>query len=109
LIDKPESPRLEWIQQRVRSEEYLFTKHGDEERRSDNLSTKDVEEALLNGEVLEDYPEDPRGPSCLVYGRSSGEAIHIVCGRNKSGWLVIITVYVPTAPKWKNPIERGTV
>ena len=100
--------RLEWIQQRVRSEEYLFTKHADEERRNDNLSIGDVENALLNGQVLEDYPEDPRGASCLVNGSSSSKPIHVVCGRNRSGWLVIITVYIPTSPKWKSPTERGT-
>lgn len=61
----------------------------------------------LNGQILEDYPNDPRGPSCLVYGNARGRPVHVVCGRNRSGWLVLITVYIPTMPKWKSPTERS--
>jgi len=28
----------------------------------------DVKEALLNGRIIETYPSDARGESCLVYG-----------------------------------------
>ncbi|MBU0512040.1 MAG: DUF4258 domain-containing protein [Chloroflexi bacterium] len=40
----------------------------------------DLETAIFNGEILEDYPDDPRGSSCLVSGYSRNQAIHIVCG-----------------------------
>ncbi len=48
--------------ERVRKNEYLYTFHADEERRNEGLSIAEVEEALLNGRILEDYPNDPRGP-----------------------------------------------
>jgi len=35
-----------------------------------------------------------------------GKPIHIVCGE-MGGDLVIITVYIPTAPKFKNPWSRS--
>ncbi len=81
--------------------------NADEERRNEGLSIAEVEQALLNGRILEDYPQDPRGPSCLVYGDAGGQPIHVVCGRNRSGWLVLIIVYVPTMPKWKSQTERS--
>jgi len=31
-----------------------------------NISDLEVVEAILNGEVIEDYPLDKYGPSCLV-------------------------------------------
>ncbi len=103
----PQSLDLAWIRERIRKNEYLYSFHADEERRNEGLSIAEVEEALLNGQILEDYPDDPRGPSCLVCGSSRGRPIHVICGRNRSGWLVLITVYIPMMPKWKSPTERN--
>jgi hypothetical protein len=76
------------------------------EERKNEPSRPFREYALTTGVILEDYPNDPRGPSCLVNGESQGIPIHIVCGRNRSGWLVIITVYRPEPPKWESPARR---
>ena len=97
---------LEWIQERVRCGEYLLSLHADEERRADGLDIADLEEALLNGQMLEEYPEDRRGSSCLVYGTSQGQPIHVVCGKNRSEWMVVVTVYIPSEPKWQSPTKR---
>jgi len=97
----------EWISQRVARGEYIITRHAEIERRSDGLSVAEVETALRTGVILEEYPEDPRGPSCLVLGRVGSRSIHAVCGCNTDGWLVIITVYIPSMPKWRTPEERN--
>jgi hypothetical protein len=97
----------EWILERVRTDEYYFSKHGDQERQNDNLTIAEVEEALLGGRILEQYEDTGRGESCLVAGfTESGKPIHIVCGM-RGDWLVIITVYIPRPPKFKTPYERG--
>ncbi|MGH7480317.1 MAG: DUF4258 domain-containing protein [Candidatus Methylomirabilales bacterium] len=96
----------EWIRQRVATNQYLLTLHADEERRSEGLEITDLETVLQTGVILEEYPNDPRGASCLVYGESEGIPVHVVCGRNRSGWLVIITVYSPEPPKWESPTRR---
>lgn len=57
--------------------------------------------------ILEEYPHDLRGRSCIVYGKSGLTHIHVVCGKNKVGHLVLITVYTPSMPKWKTPVERN--
>jgi len=81
--------------------------HGDQERMNDNLTILEVEEAILSGRILENYPGDKKGESCLVVGFSnSGVPIHIVCGK-RGDKLVIITVYIPKPPKFKTPYERG--
>lgn len=97
---------IDWIRERIRHKEYLITLHADQERRSDGFDLRDVEEALLTGLVIEDYPEDRRGHSCLVYGRARSRDLHVVCGSNSSEWLVLITVYVPRPPKWVSSTER---
>lgn len=97
----------EWIRQRIKQGEYLFSKHGDQERQNDNLYISEVKEALLSGRVLEQYEDTGRGKSCLVAGfTKQGKPIHIVCGE-RGGWLVIITVYIPRPPKFKTPYERS--
>jgi len=71
------------------------------------LTTWEIREALINCEILENYPKDPKGPSCLVFGYAMGRPVHVVCGRAKNDWLLIITVYIPKPPKWIDPKTRG--
>ncbi len=98
---------LEKIKAKISTDEYVYTSHGDLERKADNLTLGQIEEALLAGEVLELYPDTGRGESCLILGFSNRHPIHIVCG-----WfgdkVAIITVYVPTRPKFIDPWTRGT-
>jgi hypothetical protein len=63
---------IEWIVEKVRSSQYYFSKHGDAERQSDNLTIQEVEEALIEGRILEHYPDTGRGESCLVVGFTKG-------------------------------------
>ncbi|HHT9106953.1 MAG TPA: DUF4258 domain-containing protein [Candidatus Wujingus californicus] len=98
---------IEWIQKRVRKGEYYFSRHGDQERQNDNLTIEEVEEALSTGRILETYENTGRGGSCLVAGfTNTGKPIHAVCGE-RGDWLVLITVYIPSPPKFKTPYERG--
>ena len=98
--------KIEWIQNCIRKSEYYFSKHGEEERQKDNLIIEEVEEALLNGIILENYEDTGRGKSCLVVGfTKNGKPVHVVCGV-RGNLLVIITVYIPRPPKFKTPYER---
>ena len=91
---------------KVRCDQYVYTHHADIERRADALTFAQVEEALLNGEILEAYPDTGRGESCLVLGFSGEMPVHIVCGW-RGGKVALITVYVPGPPKFVDPWKRG--
>jgi hypothetical protein len=39
---------IEWIKERILTEQYYFTRHGDQERKHDNLTICEVEQALIN-------------------------------------------------------------
>lgn len=102
-----ETLELSWIVQRVIAQQYRYSRHGDKERQNDGLSLLEVEEALLSCRILESYPDTGRGQSCLIAGfADSGKPVHVVCGR-MDDWMVVVTVYIPTPPKFKNPFERG--
>lgn len=65
------------------------------------ISTREVRAVIFQGEVIEDYPEDARGHSCLVLGRGDrGRPIHVVCAP-KSDYLAIITAYLPSPEQWE--------
>jgi len=64
------------------------------------ISAAEVREVVLQGEVIEDYPEDARGHSCLLTGETAlGRIIHVVCSQ-KEEYLAIITAYIPDAAEW---------
>jgi len=52
---------IKWIQDKVSEEEYYFSRHGEQERQNDNLTISEVEQALLNGKILEQYEDTGRG------------------------------------------------
>lgn len=64
------------------------------------ISTADVRKVLEEGEIIEDYPEDARGHSCLILGwGKEGWPIHIVCAP-KDEYVAIITAYIPDKAQW---------
>ena len=86
----------------VRHNRIKITDHADEEAENDQLTFDEVYFSVLNGEVIEDYPDDKPYPSCLIYGQTfSGDPIHSVWAFNEqSKWAVLITVYRPDPSQW---------
>jgi hypothetical protein len=58
------------IRARIAKQEYEISFHAEKERYAEDISLDDIEQAIENGEILENYPEDPRGRSCLILGFS---------------------------------------
>lgn len=53
----------------VAAGQYRFTQHAEVERHADQITMAEFEAAFsVNCEVIEDYPTDPRGASCLALG-----------------------------------------
>ncbi|OFZ66047.1 MAG: hypothetical protein A2V79_04050 [Betaproteobacteria bacterium RBG_16_56_24] len=64
------------------------------------ISTGEIRQVIEYGEIIEDYPEDARGHSCLMIGwGESNRPIHIVCA-HKEDYLAIITAYIPDEREW---------
>ncbi len=93
------------IKQKVSADEYVYTLHAETERKADDLTFREIEQALLSGEVLEQYDDTGRGESCLILGFAGETPIHIVCGW-RGDMIAIITVYVPKPPKFIDPWTR---
>jgi len=66
------------------------------------ISVAEVRSAIFSGEIIEEYPEDARGHSCLMLGAGEGaRPLHVVCSP-KDDFLAIITAYVPSLKEWRN-------
>lgn len=72
------------------------------------IRTREIREVIENGEVIEDYPEDVRGHSCLILGHCSDRAIHVVCSP-KEEYLAIITAYQPSDEEWENNFKTRKI
>ncbi len=91
------------IRRLVTEGRYGYSRHAERERELDMIYTWELEDALRNGEIIENYPDDPRGASCLVLGFCGPKPIHAVCTiKTEPEELFLITVYDPSKrpDKW---------
>ena len=98
---------LDLFKQAVHEQQIKISLHAAEEALAEHITRPEIEEAMLNAQLLEDYPDWWLGPSCLIHGLTdAGRDLHIVA--SYSGLPVtIITVYEPHPPKWITPTLRG--
>lgn len=70
------------------------------------IRTQEVREVVEAGNVVEDYPSDARGHSCLLLGFGSADRpIHVVCSP-KEEYLAIITTYLPHEDEWTSNFSK---
>ena len=95
---------VEEIKRSISEKRYNITLHAREEMspKEDDISERELIEAILNGELIEGYPNDKPFPSCLIFGRTKkGRPIHAVCAYSKEdNMTIIITTYEPSINMW---------
>ena len=70
-----------------------------------DISRADVKNCILNGEIIEDYPNDFTYPSCLIFGYTIKEkVIHVVAGSDGE-YVYIITAYFPNKEKFEDDLK----
>jgi hypothetical protein len=64
-----------------------------------NISTRNIINVIINGEIIENYPDDEPCPAALILGFDGEKAIHVVAAQCDDHARVI-TVYLPESNKW---------
>jgi len=90
---------ISFIRKKVLNNEYDLSLHAHNERQEEQITIEEIEKVLLKGGIIEQYPNDPRGESCLIGGVVLKKSLHVVCGI-RGYRLLIITVYSPKPPVW---------
>lgn len=93
---------IQHIREKVRKGKYRVSFTHTEKLREREIELAEIEEAISMGEIIEAYPDDPRGPSCLIFGFShQGRPLHIVCGDLEDNKILVITAYEPNLEEWE--------
>jgi hypothetical protein len=93
---------LEEIQNKILQRQYEFSKHAVDQSIIRDISVAEMEEAISGRcEIIEDYPDDKYGPSCLILGfTKAGQALHLQCSYPSRPLIKIITLYEPDPDLW---------
>jgi hypothetical protein len=91
LINAVQNGRIEW------------QTHALERMMKRGISREIVKHVLLEGEMIEDYPDDKPFPTALFLGWLQGEPFHVISALDSfSGYCFVITVYRPDLDHFEN-------
>ena len=110
-MSQPHVPRvakqyiLRWmigeIREKIEAGQFEFSRHAADQTILRHVTLQEIRETIANGEIIEDYPEDKYGPSCLILGYTqSGRPLHLQCSYPSRPLVKIITLYEPDANLW---------
>jgi hypothetical protein len=92
---------IEEIRLKFSQEKYEFSKHAVDQTILREITLKEIREAMNKSEVIEDYPDDKYGSSCLVFGLTKkNRPIHIQCSYPTRSIIKVVTVYEPDPEQW---------
>jgi hypothetical protein len=92
---------IEEIRRKIVREQFEFSKHAVDQSIIRRIALHEIREAIASGEVIEDYPDDKYGPSCLILGYTdAGRPLHIQCSYPSRPLVKIVTLYEPNPELW---------
>lgn len=92
---------LDEICAKIRNWQFELSRHATNQSIIRHITMQEVREAIETCKMLEDYPEDKYGPSCLILGfTKSKRPLHIQCSYPSRPLIKIITLYEPDPLQW---------
>jgi hypothetical protein len=91
------------IRRKIEAGAWELSRHAVDQCLLRSIRVVEISECLLNGEVIEIYPDDKYGPTCLVLGRTSGgKILHVHCSDETRPVIKIVTAYEPDPRRWRD-------
>ena len=99
---------IEIIRERIRAGTYLIKSHAVQHALKEGFERKHMVETVLDGTLLEDYPEAQR---MLICGKTSLSQsvdiyLHVVCEYADPIYVEFVTAYIPGDLEWEKPPFR---
>jgi hypothetical protein len=92
---------IDEIRAKFARDAFEFSIHATDQTILRNIQVSEIREAMKVSEVIEDYPDDKYGPSCLILGFTlAGRPIHIHCSYPSRSIIRVITIYEPDPGEW---------
>lgn len=92
---------IEEVRHKIGQGLFEFSRHAVDQSLIRHISVQELREAIAAGEIIEDYPDDKYGPSCLIFGFTLAQRpIHIQCSYPSRPLIKIITLYEPDPERW---------
>ena len=89
------------VREKIAHGQFEFSQHAVDQSIVRHISVQELHEAIAVGEVIEEYPDDKYGLSCLVFGVTlTHRPIHIQCSYPSRPLVRIITLYEPDPQRW---------
>lgn len=89
------------IQDKVAAGQFEFSRHAVDQTLKRHISVQEIRDAIAASQVLEEYPDDKYGPSCLLLGFTQAQRpLHLQCSYPARPLIKIITVYEPDPRHW---------
>ncbi len=94
---------IDEIRAKVAQNLFELSQHAVDQSIIRHISIHELRESVENSDIIEDYPDDKYGPSCLILGFTrTKRPIHIQCSYPSRPLLKIITLYEPEPKRWKD-------
>ena len=94
---------IDEIRHKIATDQFEFSRHAVDQSIIRRISVQEVKDVIATGTVIEDYPDDKYGPSCLIYGTTTaGRPVHLQCSYPSRPLVKIITLYEPDPDRWIN-------
>jgi hypothetical protein len=92
---------LDAIKARFLRDEFEFTQHAVDQTLLRGITVQELREAVAGAEIIEDYPDDKYGPSCLLLGRTrASRPLHAQVSCPSRPLIKVVTVYQPDPERW---------
>ncbi len=92
---------IEEIRDKIKTGQYELSKHAVDQSILRQIAISEIRQAIDSGEIIEDYPADKYGPSCLIFGYTEVQRpLHIHCSYPSRPLIKIITLYEPDTNRW---------
>jgi hypothetical protein len=92
---------IDEIRAKIAGGQFEFSQHAVDQSIVRHISVQELREAIAVGEIIEDYPNDKYGPSCVVLGLTlTHRPLHVQCSYPSRPVVKIITRYEPDPRRW---------
>ncbi len=92
---------IEKIRVKIVQNDFELSQHAVNQSIVRGIRVQELREAIMAGEVIEEYPDDKYGPSCLIFGLTiANRPLHVQCSYPSRPLVKIITLYEPDPKIW---------